>query len=199
MVRGIPGQEDPAHSPPVRDADVVAVDHGPQDLNVVRRYALVVEDLPNLLVAQEFLLVLVCAGREFPPVVTQRGRAIDRGTGWVAMEPEPVVGVPNLAHLGVDDDPPLGVGAPRIADPQLTACRRRATVGGDHIGRTEPLESIGAQVGQCEFGLVALRQYAQAFVLEQDLDVREPGHALAQNVIDCGLIQKLLRRMPGPA
>ena len=107
--------------------------------------------------------------------------------------------VPLLQHLGVDDDPPLGVGPARIADTQLTAGRRRAAIGGDHIRRTDPLEGVGAKVGQHEFDLVARRQHAEAFVLEQYLDVREAGDALAQHMIDRGLIQKLLRRMPGPA
>ena len=36
-VRGIAGQEDSAHPPAVGDAHVVAVDHGPQDLDVLVR------------------------------------------------------------------------------------------------------------------------------------------------------------------
>ena len=156
-VRGVPGQEDASHPPPVGDTDVVAVDHGPQDLDVFGCDALVAEHLPDLLFAQQCLLVLIRARGVLPSVVTEWGRAVDRGTGWVAVEPEPVVGVPLLQHLGVDDDPSLGVGAARIADAQLTAGRRRAAVGGDHIGRAEPLEGVGAQVGQHEFDLVALR------------------------------------------
>jgi len=36
-------------------------------------------------------------------------------------------------------------------------------------------------------------------VFEKYLDVREAGHALAQHLIDRGLVEELLRRMPGPA
>ena len=48
-MRGVAGQEDPPHPPSVGDADVVAVDHGPQDLDVFGGDALVVEHLPDVL------------------------------------------------------------------------------------------------------------------------------------------------------
>ena len=152
-----------------------------------------------VLFAQQCLLILIRAGGVLPAVMTEWSRAVDGGTRWVAVEPQPVVAVPLLQHLGVDDDPSFAVGAPRVTDAELTAGGRRAAVSGDHVGRAEPLESVGAQVGQHEFDLVALRYHAQAFVFEKDLDVREAGHALAQHLIDRGLVEELLRRMPGPA
>ena len=44
-----------------------------------------------------------------------------------------------------------------------------------------------------------LVQHAEAFVFQQDVDVGEALHALAQDVIDRRLVEELLRRMPGPA
>jgi len=159
-VCGVAGQEDPAHPPAVGHADVVAVDHGPQDLDVFGCDALIVENRPDVLFAQQGLVVLISARRELPPVMTEWSRAVDGGTGWVAMEPQPLVALPLLQDLGVDDDPSFAVGAPRVTDAELTAGGRRAAVSGDHVGRAEPLESVGEQVGQHEFDLVALRYHA---------------------------------------
>jgi hypothetical protein len=50
-VCGVAGEEDTAHPPSVGDADVMAVDHGPQDLDVFVSDALIVENLPNVLFA----------------------------------------------------------------------------------------------------------------------------------------------------
>jgi hypothetical protein len=63
----------------------------------------------------------------------------------------------------------------------------------------EPLEGIGAQVGQHELDVVVLGHHPQAFVLQQQVDVGKSLHALAQHVIDRRLVEELLRRMPGAA
>ncbi len=118
---GVAGEEDPAHPPPVGDADVMAVDHRAQDLDVLGGDALIAQHPPDLLVVQECLFVLSCTSWVLPPVVTQRRRAVDGRPGRVGVEAQPVVGVPFPHHLGVDDDPPFGVGAPAVADPQLAA------------------------------------------------------------------------------
>ena len=41
--------------------------------------------------------------------------------------------------------------------------------------------------------------HAQALVFEQHLDVGEPVNALAQHLVDGGLVEELLRRMSGGA
>ena len=120
-VRGVAGEEDAAEAPAVGDANVVAVDHGPQDLDVFGGDALIVQDLPDRPFLQQFLLILSRAGRILPAVVAEWSRAVDGGAGWVAVEPQPVVAVPLLQHLGVDHDPSFAVGAARVADAQLTA------------------------------------------------------------------------------
>ena len=55
---GIAGKKYPSHPPAVGDADVVAVDHGAQYLDVFLRDALVVKELPHRLVGDELLVVL---------------------------------------------------------------------------------------------------------------------------------------------
>lgn len=122
-VRGIPGQKYPPRPPPVGDADVVAIDHGPQDLDVSGGDALVAQDLPNLLITQKLLLVLVRACGKLPSVVAEWSRAVDHGAGRVRVEPQPVIGIPLVEDFGVDDDPSLGVGASGIADTELAPSR----------------------------------------------------------------------------
>src|SRR6476660_3663742 len=70
-VRGVAGQENASGAPPVGDAHVVAVDHGPQNFDVFGGDALVAQDLPNRLLAQQVLLILLRAGRILPAVVAE--------------------------------------------------------------------------------------------------------------------------------
>jgi hypothetical protein len=94
---------------------------------------LIVEDFPDFFLAHQLLLVLTGSGRILPAMVPERRRAVDGRAGRVAVEAQPVVGIPLFLDLRVDDDPPFGVGASGIADAQLTAGGRRAAVSRDHI------------------------------------------------------------------
>lgn len=105
------------------------------------------------------------------------------------------MGIPFFVHLGVDDDPSFGIGATRIADTQLSTRRRGSAVGGDHIGGPHPLERVGAKVGQHQFDVVRFGQHAQTFVFEQHVDVAEPIHPFAEDMVDRRLIEKLLGRV----
>ena len=115
------------------------------------------------------------------------------------MKPQPVVAVPLTNHLGVDDNPAFGVGASLVSDPELAAGRRGPAVGGDHIRGAQTLEGVGAQVRQHQFDVEWPFDRTQTFVFEQHLDVGKPGDALAEHVVDRGLVQELLRRMPAAA
>ncbi len=120
-VRGISGEEDPSHPPALGDADVVAVDHGAQDLDVFSGDTLIAQNLPDRLFAKQLPLILIRAGGVFPAVVAEWSRAIHGGAGWIGPKPQSVMGIPRLEDLGVDDNPPFRVGAAGIPDAQLAA------------------------------------------------------------------------------
>ena len=143
---GVAGQENPADPPSVGAADVVAVDHRPQNFDVLRGDALSVENFPDLFAAGHLLLVFVFPDGELPSVVAQRGGAVDGGTAWLAVKSQAVVGIPFLGHLGVDHDPAFGIGTSGVADAELTPRRRRAALCGDDIRRAHPLEGVGGDL-----------------------------------------------------
>ena len=195
-VRGIAGQEDPAYPPSVGDADVVAVDHGAQNLDVLLGDALIVQHLPNRVVVEQLLLEFACARRVFPAVVAQGSRTVDGRAGRIAVKAQPVVAFPLPQHLGVDDDPALAVGPPGVADAELAPGRRRAAVGGDDIAGVQALQRVGPQVGEHQLDAVVVGMYAQAFVFQQYVNVGKSLDAVPQDMVDRWLIQKLLRWMP---
>ena len=103
---------------------------------------------------------------------------------------------PLLEDLGVDDDPALGEGAAAEADAQLTADRTRPAVGGDHIGGPDPLELVDGQIGEHQLDVIGALDDAQALVFEQNRHVGEPVHPFAQHLLQRGLVDELLGRVP---
>ena len=195
-MRGVAGQKDPAHPPAVGEPDVVAVAGEAEDLHVVGGDSLIAEHLPDRLLGEQVLLVLLVAHRELPAVMTQRSGAVHGGPGRVAVEPQPVMAGPFPQHLGVDDDPTLAVGAPRIADTQLAADRAGRAVGGDHVRGPHPPEFVDLEIGEHQLHMILALHHPQALVLEQHSDVGEPLHPRAQHLFHRGLVDELLGWVP---
>lgn len=136
--------------------------------------------------------------RGIPSDDDQGGGTIDGGAGRIAVKPQAVVCVPLPYHLGVDDDPALGIGTSGISDPQLPSGGRRSAIRGDDVRRVQAFEGVGSQVSQHQLDGIFLCRHPEAFVLGQHLHIGEAGDSVAQDFVHRGLIQELLRRVAHP-
>ena len=192
-MRGVACQEHPPDPPAVGEADVVVVDDRAQHLDVFRADALTGQQLQHSLGCDQRVGVVPREDRELPAVVAQRGGAVHRGAGRVAVEPQPVDLGPGLVDLRVDDDPAVVVGAPLEADVQAPAGGAGPAVGGDHIsgaGLPDLVAHAGAPDGQVD--AVGVLVEPGALVPEQHLDVRVAGDPGPQCLFQGGLVDELL-------
>lgn len=194
-VRGVARQEDPADPEAGREADVMAVDRRPQDLDLVAAYAVPADHLMDGLVGRQVRLVVARQDRELPPVVAERGRAVHRGPVRVAAEAQPVVVRPGLEHLGVDDHPAVLVRPSLVANVELGPGEAGSAVGRDDVGRAEPSQRVAHGVHQGQLDAFRVLLDTQALVAQQHLDIRVAVRARAQHLLQGRLVEEHLRRM----
>ncbi len=72
-MRRITGEEDSSDPPAVGESDVMAVARVADDLNVRSCNTLAAEHVPDGVLAEEVVFVLLSAHRELPAMVSQRG------------------------------------------------------------------------------------------------------------------------------